>query len=82
LLVGPPGTGKTFESQQVKHKYLSSLYQVLILLRFVRCRCFSRDLSNKQKRKSPAIIDEIDAVGRARGAKKTHTKTPTTFLSR
>ena len=76
LLVGPPGTGKTLLAKAVAGEagvpFL--VYLVLTLWRNVCwCRCFpcKREIClTKQKKNSPCIvfIDEIDAVGRRRGA--------------
>ena len=73
LLVGPPGTGKTLLAKavageaQVPFFSLSGSDFVEMFVGVGASRV--RDLFNQAKEKSPAIIfiDEIDAVGRARG---------------
>ena len=73
LLVGPPGTGKTLLAKavageaQVPFFSLSGSDFVEMFVGVGASRV--RDLFNKAKEKSPAIIfiDEIDAIGRARG---------------
>ncbi|HSN47406.1 MAG TPA: ATP-dependent zinc metalloprotease FtsH [Flavobacterium sp.] len=73
LLVGPPGTGKTLLAKavageaQVPFFSLSGSDFVEMFVGVGASRV--RDLFKKAKEKSPAIIfiDEIDAVGRARG---------------
>ena len=73
LLVGPPGTGKTLLAKavageaQVPFFSLSGSYFVEMFVGVGASRV--RDLFKQAKEKSPAIIfiDEIDAVGRARG---------------
>lgn len=74
LLVGPPGTGKTLLARAVAGEadvpffYLSGSDFVEMYVGVGASRV--RDLFDKAKKKSPAIvfIDEIDAVGRQRGA--------------
>src|SRR5690554_5677945 len=73
LLVGPPGTGKTLLAKavageaQVPFFPLSGSDFVEMLVGVGASRV--RDLFKQAKEKSPAIIfiDEIDAIGRARG---------------
>jgi cell division protease FtsH len=73
LLVGPPGTGKTLLAKavageaQVPFFSLSGSDFVVMFVGVGASRV--RDLFKQAKEKSPAIIfiDEIDAVGRARG---------------
>ena len=73
LLVGPPGTGKTLLAKavageaQVPFFSLSGSDFVEMFVGVGASRV--RDLFKQAKEKSPAIIfiDEIDAVGRARG---------------
>jgi cell division protease FtsH len=73
LLVGPPGTGKTLLAKavageaQVPFVSLSGSDFVEMFVGVGASRV--RDLFKQAKEKSPAIIfiDEIDAVGRARG---------------
>ena len=73
LLVGPPGTGKTLLAKavageaQVPFFSLSGSDFVAMFVGVGASRV--RDLFKQAKEKSPAIIfiDEIDAVGRARG---------------
>ena len=73
LLVGPPGTGKTLLAKavageaQVPFFSLSGSDFVKMFVGVGASRV--RDLFKQAKEKSPAIIfiDEIDAVGRARG---------------
>ena len=73
LLVGPPGTGKTLLAKavageaQVPFFSLSGSDFVEMFVGVGASRV--RDLFKKAKEKSPAIIfiDEIDAIGRARG---------------
>ena len=73
LLVGPPGTGKTLLAKavageaQVPFFSLSGSEFVEMFVGVGASRV--RDLFKQAKEKSPAIIfiDEIDAVGRARG---------------
>ncbi len=73
LLVGPPGTGKTLLAKavageaQVPFFSLSGSDFVEMFVGVGASRV--RDLFKQAKDKSPAIIfiDEIDAIGRARG---------------
>jgi cell division protease FtsH len=73
LLVGPPGTGKTLLAKamageaQVPFFSLSGSDFVEMFLGFVASRV--RDLFKQAREKAPCIIfiDEIDAIGRARG---------------
>lgn len=75
LLVGPPGTGKTLLAKavageaQVPFFSLSGSDFVEMFVGVGASRV--RDLFAQAKAKSPAIIfiDEIDAIGRARGSK-------------
>lgn len=74
LLVGPPGTGKTLLARAVAgeadvpffHISGSEFVEMFVGVGASRVR----DLFNKAKKAAPAIlfIDEIDAVGRQRGA--------------
>ena len=74
LLVGPPGTGKTLLAKAIAGEagvpffYISASEFVELFVGVGASRV--RDLFNKAKQKSPCIIfiDEIDAVGRQRGA--------------
>ena len=74
LLVGPPGTGKTLLAKAVAGeagvKFLSISGSDFVELYVGVGACRVRDLFDQAKRNSPAIvfIDEIDAVGRQRGA--------------
>ena len=73
LLVGPPGTGKTLLAKAVAGEAdvpffsISGSYFVEMFVGVGASRV--RDLFRQAKEKSPCIvfIDEIDAVGRARG---------------
>ena len=73
LLVGPPGTGKTLLAKSVAGEANVPFFS-LSGSDFVEM-CFGvgasrvRDLFNNAKQKAPCIIfiDEIDAIGRARG---------------
>lgn len=73
LLVGPPGTGKTLLAKavageaQVPFYSLSGSDFVEMFVGVGAARV--RDLFNQAKEKAPSIIfiDEIDAIGRARG---------------
>jgi cell division protease FtsH len=74
LLVGPPGTGKTLLARAVAGESGVPFYSVSaseFIEMFVGLGAARvRDLFAEVKKSSPAIvfIDEIDAVGRARGA--------------
>lgn len=74
LLVGPPGTGKTLMARAVAGE-ANVAYFSLAASEFVEMfvgvgASRVRDLFNRAKQNSPSIIfiDEIDAVGRRRGA--------------
>ena len=74
LLVGPPGTGKTLLARAVAgeagvsffHTSASEFVEMFVGMGAARVR----DLFETARKNSPAIIfiDELDAVGRARGA--------------
>lgn len=74
LLVGPPGTGKTLLARAVAGEagvpFLSISGSDFVELYVGVGASRVRDLFNEAKKNSPAIvfIDEIDAVGRHRGA--------------
>ena len=74
LLVGPPGTGKTLLAKAVAGeagvKFLSISGSDFVELYVGVGASRVRDLFEQAKREAPAIvfIDEIDAVGRQRGA--------------
>ncbi|MEM9951455.1 MAG: ATP-dependent zinc metalloprotease FtsH [Chloroflexota bacterium] len=74
LLVGPPGTGKTLMARAVAGEANVAFYSIAaseFVEMFVGVGASRvRDLFNKAKDNSPSIvfIDEIDAVGRQRGA--------------
>jgi cell division protease FtsH len=74
LLVGPPGTGKTLLARAVAGESGVPFYSISaaeFIEMFVGLGAARvRDLFREAKRDAPAIvfIDEIDAVGRARGA--------------
>lgn len=74
LLVGPPGTGKTLLARAVAGESNVPFYSISgsdFVEMFVGVGASRvRDLFKKAKESSPAIIfiDEIDAVGRMRGA--------------
>ncbi len=74
LLVGPPGTGKTLLARAVAGeagvKFLSISGSDFVELYVGVGASRVRDLFDQAKRECPAIvfIDEIDAVGRQRGA--------------
>jgi len=74
LLVGPPGTGKTLLARAVAGEANVAFFS-LVASEFVEMfvgvgASRVRDLFNKAKENAPSIvfIDEIDAVGRRRGA--------------
>ena len=74
LLVGPPGTGKTLLARAVAGEANVAFFS-LVASEFVEMfvgvgASRVRDLFNKAKENAPGIIfiDEIDAVGRRRGA--------------
>ena len=73
LLIGPPGTGKTLlakaiAGKQTYHFFLSGSDFVEMFVGVGASRV--RDMFEQGKKHSPCIIfiDEIDAVGRSRGA--------------
>ncbi len=74
LLVGPPGTGKTLMARAVAGEANCSFFSIAaseFVEMFVGVGASRvRDLFSRAKDNSPAIvfIDEIDAVGRQRGA--------------
>lgn len=74
LLVGPPGTGKTLMAKAVAGEAKVPFFSISgsdFVEMFVGVGASRvRDLFNTAKRSSPAVvfIDEIDAVGRQRGA--------------
>jgi len=74
LLVGPPGTGKTLLARAVAGEANVSYYSIAaseFVEMFVGVGASRvRDLFNRAKENAPSIvfIDEIDAVGRQRGA--------------
>ena len=73
LLVGPPGTGKTLLAKAVAGEAKVPFFSLSgsdFVEMFVGVGASSvRDLFKQAKEKSPSIIfiDEIDAIGRARG---------------
>lgn len=74
LLVGPPGTGKTLLAKAIAGEAGTPFYSISgseFVEMFVGVGASRvRDLFEQAKRTAPAIIfiDEIDAVGRSRGA--------------
>src|SRR2546430_1878137 len=74
LLVGPPGTGKTLLARAVAGEAGVAFFSISgseFVEMFVGVGAARvRDLSEQAKAKAPAIIfiDELDALGRARGA--------------
>ena len=74
LLVGPPGTGKTLLAKAVAGEVGAPFFSISgsdFVEMFVGVGASRvRDLFEKAKKKTPSIIfiDEIDAVGRQRGA--------------
>ena len=74
LLVGPPGTGKTLLAQAVAGEVGAPFFSIRgsdFVEMFVGVGASRvRDLFEQAKKKTPSIIfiDEIDAVGRQRGA--------------
>jgi cell division protease FtsH len=74
LLVGPPGTGKTLLARAVAGESGVAFYSISaseFIEMFVGVGAARvRDLFSEAKKNAPAIIfiDEIDAVGRSRGA--------------
>ena len=74
LLIGPPGTGKTYISKAVAGEAGVPFFSISgsdFVEMFVGVGASRvRDLFNEAKKSSPCIIfiDEIDAVGRRRGA--------------
>ena len=72
LLVGPPGTGKTLIAKAVAGEAKVPFFSLSgsdFVEMFVGVGASSKDLFKQAKEKSPCIIfiDEIDAIGRARG---------------
>ena len=74
LLIGPPGTGKTLMSRAVAGEagvpFFSTSGSEFVEMFVGVGASRVRDLFNRAKQNAPAIvfIDEIDAVGRSRGA--------------
>ena len=73
MLVGPPGTGKTLLAKAVAGEAKAPFFSLSgsdFVEMFVGVGASRvRDLFKQAKEKSPSIIfiDEIDAIGRARG---------------
>ena len=73
LLVGPPGTGKTFMARAVAGEAEVPFYSISgseFIEMFVGVGASrARDMFEQAKKESPAIIfiDEIDSIGRVRG---------------
>ncbi len=74
LLMGPPGTGKTLLAKAIAHQADVPFYSISgseFIELFVGVGASRvRDLFDKAKKNQPSIvfIDEIDAIGRTRGA--------------
>jgi cell division protease FtsH len=74
LMIGPPGTGKTLLARAIAGEAAVPFYHISgseFVEMFVGVGASRvRDLFNKAKQQAPAIVfvDEIDAVGRQRGA--------------
>ena len=74
LLMGPPGTGKTLLAKAIAHQADVPFYSISgseFIELFVGVGASRvRDLFEKAKKNQPSIvfIDEIDAIGRTRGA--------------
>ena len=75
LLVGPPGTGKTLLARAIAGEASVPFFTISGILDFVEMfvgvgASRVRDMFEQAKKNAPCIIfiDEIDAVGRHRGA--------------